>query len=104
VKHLEQKYPHFAESSQDRSLSVDQAPQVIGKLSINQLTGAEDESKWAFPTQQSPEASSGSNSVAGQSSLSMAGGVDDLMADIDWVRFHKIHGGYSTKDYLLGRI
>ena len=54
------------------------------------------ESLWAMPNHRSPEASSGSNSVAGPTPAlgdslpfgelgGKAGGVDQLMADIDWV-------------------
>ena len=44
------------------------------------------ESLWAMPNQQSPEASSDSNSVVGAPPVpGLGAGVDELMADIDWV-------------------
>jgi hypothetical protein len=60
---------------------------AIGRAPVQFAGVTNGEALWALPNQQqSPEASSDSNSVVGQSSLSVPGaGVDDLMADIDWV-------------------
>ena len=47
------------------------------------------ESLWAFPSAQSPEASSDSNSALGQPPQAMLGS-DDLMVDIDWDEFERL--------------
>jgi len=61
---------------------------TIGRAPVHFAGVTNGESLWALPTQESPEASSDSNSVLGQSSVSISGsGTDDLMADIDWVAF-----------------
>jgi hypothetical protein len=52
--------------------------QTIGRAPVQFAGVTNGESLWALPNQQSPEASSDSNSV------------DDLMADIDWVRFYEV--------------
>lgn len=72
----------------------------MGKMAVGQdmvFAGVSNgESLWAMPNHRSPEASSDSNSVAGPTpaldeSLALGelggkvGGVDQLMADIDWV-------------------
>jgi hypothetical protein len=60
--------------------------QTIGRAPIQYAGVTNGESLWALPTQQSPEASSDTNSFVGRSSFSVSGsGMDDLMADIDWV-------------------
>jgi hypothetical protein len=62
--------------------------EVIGRAPVQFAGVTNGESLWAFPNQQSPEASSDSNSIVGQPSLPLPGsGVDDLMADIDWDAF-----------------
>lgn len=61
---------------------------AVGKMPLQDMVYAgvsNGESLWAVPNHQSPEASSDSNSV-GQPPLPVPGaGVDELMADIDWV-------------------
>jgi hypothetical protein len=61
----------------------------VGKAPLQDMVYAgvsNGESLWAMPNHQSPEASSDSNSVVGQPPIPGAGaGVDELMADIDWV-------------------
>lgn len=79
----------YASSSPETRGSVDYTPQLIGRAPVQFAGVANGESLWAFPSQQSPEASSDTTSVYGRSSLSADSGVDDLMADIDWVSVRK---------------
>jgi hypothetical protein len=106
-KHLGQREPRVADKDtkglifnhlpQDDSKStfagaaewVPKASQSIGRATVQDVVFAgvsNGETLWAFPNQQSPEASSDSNSVVGQHSIPMSSAeTDDLMADIDWV-------------------
>jgi hypothetical protein len=124
-KHLGQRPPRISESnfrglkyfspppqtSDSSKISQSTEPpdyvsetQTIGRAPIQYAGATNGESLWALPTQQSPEASSDSNSVVGQSSLPVTGsGMDDLMADIDWVSSH-FSPKYSFADQSLGRI
>ena len=65
-----------------------QAP-TIGKAPLQDMVFAgvsNGESLWAMPNHRSPDASSDSNSVGGKPPPPGTGaGVDELMADIDWV-------------------
>lgn len=106
-KHLGQRPPRIAESNTEglqqtslhsqtprasypsrstASLDVSPEAQIIGRVPFQFAGVTNGESLWALPNQQSPEASSDSNSVAGQSAIPVTdSGIDDLMADIDWV-------------------
>ena len=113
-KHLGQRPPRIShvQESKERSLKFmsrspepakavesfakeSEAPaQAVGKMPLQDMVYAgvsNGESLWAMPNHQSPEASSDSNSVVGQPRLPVPGsGVDELMADIDWVRIPRV--------------
>ena len=98
-KHLGQQLPRRSNTNNDpmvigspppqTSESPDLAPRmpVVGKASVQFAGVTNSEVLWALPNQKpSPGASSEFSSGAGQSSLGIpAAGMDDLMADIDWV-------------------
>jgi hypothetical protein len=107
-KHLGQRPPRIADNQErqenikplkymSRSPEIQEQPleaallqvPTVGKAPLQDMVFAgvsNGESLWAMPNHQSPEASSDSNSVIGQPPLpGTGGGVDELMADIDWV-------------------
>lgn len=100
-KHLGQRPPRIAESNSKSLVFGSPPPQIsespdytpetstIGRAPVQFAGVTNGEALWALPNQQqSPEASSDSNSFAGRPSLSApTAGVDDLMADIDWDAF-----------------
>lgn len=98
-KHLGQLSPRHSESDvrplelrsppPQSSESADYVPdvQAVGRAPVQFAGVTNGEALWALPKQQqSPEASSDTNSAVRQPPLSLATPrVDDLMADIDWV-------------------
>ena len=111
-KHLGQRPPRIADNQGkkddirplkyiSRSPEIQEQPleaaplevPTVGKAPLQDMVFAgvsNGESLWAMPNHQSPEASSDSNSVVGQPPLPGTGTrVDELMADIDWVRIQR---------------
>ena len=76
--------------SEKRAETLPRGASSIGEMPFQDIVVfagvSNGESLWAMPNQQSPEASSDSTSVVGQPPVPAPGtGVDELMADIDWV-------------------
>lgn len=74
----------------------DYAPEVpmIGRAPVQYAGVTNGESLWALPYQQSPEASSDSNSGGGHLPGS-GSGMDDFMTDIDWVNLRSVPFTYT---------
>lgn len=91
----------FIKRSPEADLPLEAHPAAYQAPSLSMGMGKEivfagvsnGEALWAMPNHRSPETSSDSNSVAGQAPVpgipagAGVGGVDEMMADIDWVSF-----------------